>query len=107
MAATAGFQVCAIFVSSQGVFPLIFKDRLYGCGGTMIHSCSTFALILLFSAAPALASNAKTAKTAEEASLASKCVAYGPGFIASESLQTCIKVGGRVRVEYRWTSQKH
>jgi hypothetical protein len=66
-----------------------------------------FVLILLCNATPLLASPAKPPKTAEEASLAAKCVAYGPGFIASESAQTCLKVGGRVRVEYRWTSQKH
>jgi hypothetical protein len=67
---------------------------------------SVLALILLCGATAALASPAKPTQAAET-TLASKCAAYGPGFIASESLQTCVKVGGRVRVEYRWTSQKH
>jgi len=68
-------------------------------------SCQIVLLALLQGATPALASPAKPPKTA--LALASKCAAYGPGFIASETMQTCIKVSGRVRVEYRWTSQKH
>jgi hypothetical protein len=58
-------------------------------------------------ATPVLAASAKPEKKPPEAATAARCAAYGPGFIASETMQTCIKVGGRVRVEYRWTSQKN
>jgi hypothetical protein len=71
------------------------------------QSCSILALILWAIATPVLGSSTKPEKKPGEAALAAKCAVYGPGFVASESLQTCIKVGGRVRVEYRWTSQKN
>ncbi len=32
--------------------------------------------------------------------------ACAPGFTALAGTQTCLKVGGQVRTEYRWTNQK-
>jgi hypothetical protein len=52
---------------------------------------------------PLTAAPSKPLKTDSSA----RCAAYGPGYFAAEGTQTCLKVGGRVRVEYRWTSQRH
>ena len=31
-----------------------------------------------------------------------RCSAYGPGFVPAAGSDTCIKIGGHVRVEYGW-----
>ena len=33
---------------------------------------------------------------------ASRCAVYGPGFVPVAGSDTCIKIGGHVRVEYGW-----
>ena len=60
----------------------------------------TFAATVLFASAPGIAAAVETlARPPPGAVSANPCAAHGPGFARVAGSETCVKIGGHIRVE--------
>ena len=60
----------------------------------------TFAATVLFASAPGITAAAETlARPPPGAVSANPCAAHGPGFARVAGSETCVKIGGHIRVE--------
>ena len=60
----------------------------------------TFAATVLFASAPGIAAAAETlVRPSPGAVSANPCAAHGPGFARVAGSETCVKIGGHIRVE--------
>lgn len=71
------------------------------------RSCLGIVTCLLFAGSGAQAAGPQPSRKAPAAQRSMNCDAYGPGFVRVQGSDTCIKVGGRVRVEGWFTPGKN
>ncbi|MBN9082722.1 MAG: hypothetical protein BGP04_00860 [Rhizobiales bacterium 62-17] len=71
------------------------------------QGCLGAVTCLLLVGTAAQAAGPQPSRKAPAAERTASCEAYGPGFVRVQGSDTCIKVGGRVRVEGWFTPSKN
>ena len=70
-----------------------------------LHSCLGVFFIAACACAPALAAESVPARTAAGKPAQGACALQGAGFVNVPGADTCVKIGGHVRVEYGVTNR--